>query len=241
MKLVFDQVQLSAGRFFLQLSAAVEAKAIGLFGDSGAGKTSTIELLAGLRQAIAGKIVLDDVVLSDVSRRYHLAPEKRGLGYVPQDGALFPHLSVLQNLRYGRSASLSSSPTFSREALTETLQLTPLLERRVTALSGGERQRVALARALLTSPRLLLLDEPLSSLDATHKASILQMLKTIRDELHVPLIYVSHQPEELVSLCDHVIVLDHGRIAATGHPSQIFEPCPTLRYRRMSPPTAPSS
>ncbi|HRE83530.1 MAG TPA: ATP-binding cassette domain-containing protein [Opitutaceae bacterium] len=241
MNLVFDQVQFSAGRFLLEISTSVEGKAIGLFGDSGAGKTSTVELLAGLRRAQTGKILVDDVVLSDASRRYHLAPEKRSLGYVPQDGALFPHLNVLENLRYGRSASPSANPAFKWDALAETLRITPLLERRITALSGGERQRVALARALLTSPRLLLLDEPLSSLDATHTTSILQMLKTIRDELHVPLIYVSHQPEELVALCDHVIVLDRGRITAIGQPSQIFEPCSAFRYRRKSPPSAPST
>lgn len=247
MKLVFDSVRFSAGRFNLDLSFTLQGQAVGLFGDSGAGKTSVIELIAGLRRAQGGRITLDDQTLFDSDTRKHVAPEKRGIGYVPQDGALFPHLSVAQNLRYGvrrdpATRSESSPDTrqvdFTESFLAETLDLKALLPRRVTDLSGGERQRVALARALLASPRLLLLDEPLSSLDATHKSAIFPILQRIRDVLRIPLVYVSHQPEELFAFCDHVLVLSHGRLVVQGPPAEVFSvasgPCYRLASRPVS-------
>ena len=241
MKLVIDSLVLSAGSFRLELSLTLEGRAIGLFGDSGAGKTTLIEAIAGLRRPHAGRIQLDDRVLVDRAHDVYIAPEHRGVGYVPQDGALFPHFSVQQNLQYGcrqtQPSGLRSSSggaSFSLAAIAEALDIERLLDRRVTALSGGERQRVALARALLASPRLLLLDEPLSSLDAGHKAAIFPLLQRIRDDFNVPLVYVSHAPEDFVALCDRVLVLSQGKALRSGPPTEVFEASPSVSYRLKS-------
>ncbi len=241
MKLTFSSLRLQAAAFSLELSLTITGRAIGLFGNSGAGKTTLIELIAGLRRPDAGSIALDDRVLSDAVSGRHLPPETRGIGYVPQDGALFPHLDVRANLNYGlRSRSrkepppASSSPSgkapYSLETIPARLDIAALLDRRVTHLSGGERQRVALARALLASPRLLLLDEPLSSLDADHKAAVFPLLQRIRDEFGVPLMYVSHAPEDFFTLCDQVIVLSEGRCVTSGPPAEVFSSRPAIGY-----------
>lgn len=217
MQLTLENVRVVQGKFSLEIDAVLTGGAIGLFGDSGSGKTTLIELLAGLRRPQAGVVRMAETLLTDVARGVQVAPEKRKVGYVPQDGALFPHLDVRQNLVYG----MSDDGAGKLAAMAEAMKVSELLDRRVTDLSGGERQRVALARALLTAPRLLLLDEPLSSLDATHKAAILPSLYRIKEEWKVPMLYVSHVPDEM-RLCDHVVVLSKGRVIQRGSPAEVF-------------------
>ncbi len=185
-----------------------DAKVTALVGPSGSGKTSLIESIAGLRPA-SGSIVIDSVSLLDV------APERRRIGYVPQDLALFPHLNAHDNICYG------GRDRARFDSLCVTLELAPLLDRSPATLSGGERQRVAIARALMTEPRLLLLDEPLASIDQPLRERILMYLRRVRD-LGVPMIYVTHQPFEAVALASWCIVLDHGRVTAEGRPRDIL-------------------
>ena len=151
-------------------------------------------------------------MLTDTAAGLAVPPRLRQIGYVPQDLALFPHLSVRQNLLYGRKSLVQASPLFSFEHISELLEIQPLAQRSVIDLSGGEKQRVALARALLTSPRLLLLDEPLASLDMSLKAKILPYLARIRDEFQLPMLYVTHDRQEVLGLCDEVLLLNRGRI-----------------------------
>lgn len=240
MKLKLSSLRWHASAFSLELSIETEGRAIGLFGNSGAGKTTLIELIAGLRRPDAGSISLDQTVLCDTADGRYIPPELRCVGYVPQDGALFPHLTVHANLVYGvrrrsRMDGTEDTPDgkipITLESIIERLDIAALLQRQVTHLSGGERQRVTLARALLASPRLLLLDEPLSSLDADHKAAVFPLLQRIRDEFGVPLVYVSHAPEDFFALCDQVIVLSGGRCQAAGAPAEIFSARPSIGYQ----------
>jgi molybdate transport system ATP-binding protein len=193
----------------LAVRCTSDAQVTALVGPSGSGKTSLVETIAGLRQHARGRVILDGV---DVAA---LPPEKRGIGYVPQDVALFPHLSVRRNVTF------ASADRARFHSLVETLALEPLLERRPASLSGGERQRVALARALMMQPRLLLLDEPLASIDQPLRERILLYLRRVR-ALGVPMIYVTHQPFEALALADGCIVLRDGRVAAQGPPSEVL-------------------
>jgi molybdate transport system ATP-binding protein len=154
---------------------------------------------------------------------------------VPQDATLFPHLSVEQNLRYGQPRAPETDERFSLEHVSDLLGIADLRRAHVNGLSGGERQRVALARALLSHPRVLLLDEPLASLDASRKETILPYLRRVRDEFALPMLYVSHSPEEMLALCDDVLVLAGGRLAMRGAPRDIFEPTDDVRYRLRAP------
>lgn len=228
------QLRWSADRFTLELDLEIGGAVTGLFGPSGAGKSTFIEIVAGLRRPSAGSLRLDGELFADAARRLHLPPERRQLGYVPQDAALFPHLSVRQNLRYGAPRAALAGPDaerFSEAHVCEVLGIAHLHQAAVGELSGGERQRVALARALLSHPRLLLLDEPLAGLDAARKAAILPIFARLRDEFRVPIVFVSHSAEEMVALCDEVLVLDQGRLVARGAPRELFEPSPEPRYR----------
>lgn len=232
--IVARQLRWSADRFTFELDAVLERTVTGVFGPSGSGKTTFIELIAGLRRPTSGTLILDGVTFADAENRLYLPPERRHLGYVPQDAALFPHLSVSQNLRYGAPRAALAGPDaerFTEAHVCEVLGIAHLQAAAVSELSGGERQRVALARALLSHPRLLLLDEPFAGLDATRKAAILPVLTRIRDEFLVPILYVSHHPEDLVALCDEVLVLSEGRLVARGAPSGLFERSPEPRYR----------
>ena len=166
----------------------------------------------------------------DLDTRLFLPPEKRGVGYVPQDLALFPHLSVRKNLIYGHRPG-NASPGISLEHVAEVLEITPLLDRSIGALSGGQKQRVAFARALLSSPRLLLMDEPLASLDQDLKLKIIPYLQRIRDEFKVPMLYVSHSPDEVVALCDQVILMRDGKCLRTSRPQDIFEASTSMTLR----------
>jgi molybdate transport system ATP-binding protein len=187
-----------------------------LFGPSGAGKTSIVNMIAGLLSPDHGHITLDDTVLFDAAKRIDVPPHRRRIGYVFQEGRLFPHLSVRQNLDYGRRMSGRPRDAREFERIAALLGITQLLNRRPRMLSGGERQRVAIGRALLMRPRLLLLDEPLASLDAGHKGEILPYLGRLRDEAAIPMVYVSHSAAEVRRIATTVVRLDGGRVVATG-------------------------
>jgi molybdate transport system ATP-binding protein len=201
--------------------AAPTPGVIALFGRSGSGKTTLIDLIAGLLPPDEGEVQLGGGVLTDTQRGIAVAPERRRIGYVFQDSRLFPHLSVAGNLRYGERRARSFAPFVRFEELVELLGLGPLLHRRPHALSGGERQRVALGRALLSQPQLLLLDEPLASLDMARREEVLPYLETLRDWLSIPMVYVSHQFEEVLRLATYLVLLEHGRVLAAGPVEQI--------------------
>lgn len=184
----------------------------GVCGPSGSGKSTMLALIAGLLKPADGQIRYDGELLTDCHQRLFMPTHRRRFGLVFQDGLLFPHLSVRANLLYGWHALAPSQRRFSLEAVSELLEIGALLDRRPPQLSGGERQRAALGRALLASPRLLLLDEPLSSLDARLKAQILPFLKRIRDETRLPMLYVSHAADELAYIADELLQIDQGRL-----------------------------
>lgn len=187
-----------------------------LFGRSGAGKTSLINMLAGLLRPDSGRISVGDRVLFDSERGIDIAPEKRRVGYVFQDARLFPHLSVKDNLDYGRRKSSAKSAALSFNAVTDLLGIQNLLDRRPNDLSGGEKQRVAIGRALLTDPRILLMDEPLASLDTARREEIMPFIERLRDELGLPIVYVSHTIDEVIRLADRLVLIADGTIAALG-------------------------
>ncbi len=232
MKFSLKKLQLRQATFLLQIDLEVSGQVIGIFGSSGAGKTSLLEVVAGLRKPASGSITVDERVLMDTSAGLVLAPERRGVGYVPQDLALFPHLSVRKNLVYGhKPATLSPAPGITLAHVAEVLEIVSLLDRSISDLSGGQKQRVAFARALLASPRLLLMDEPLASLDQELKLKIIPYLKRIRDEFQIPMLYVSHSPDEVIELCDQVIVMRDGKCLRTSRPGEIFEASTSMALR----------
>ena len=207
-------VEKRLGGFALSVRfTAPAAGIIALFGRSGAGKTSIVNMLAGLLRPDRGRISVDGETLFSSVDRIDLPPERRRLGYVFQEGRLFPHYSVRGNLTYGAGRR---DPAVDFDAVVAMLGLGALLERRPSDLSGGEKQRVAIGRALLASPRLLLMDEPLASLDAPRKAEILPFIERLRAELRIPIIYVSHVMEEIVRLADTLVLLSDGTVAAVG-------------------------
>ena len=209
----------------LKLSVRFDAAsgATALFGPSGAGKTSLVNMIAGLVTPDRGSIALDDTVLFDAAAGINVPPHRRHIGYVFQEGRLFPHLSVRQNLDYGRRMSGRPRDVKEFERIAALLDINHLLERRPRMLSGGERQRVAVGRALLMRPRILLLDEPLASLDAGHKREILPYLVRLRDDAQVPIVYVSHIPAEVRRIATTVVRLAGGRVVATGGPELLEE------------------
>lgn len=205
------------GSFGLDVSLRCETSGIiALFGRSGAGKTSFINLLAGLSRPDEGRIALNGTALFDSTAGIDLPPERRQLGYVFQEGRLFPHLSVRRNLLYGARRARHDGPGPDFDQVVALLGLDGLTERRPHDLSGGEKQRVALGRALLAKPRLLLMDEPLASLDQPRKEDILPFVERLRDELAVPIVYVSHSMQEIVRLADTLVLMSDGRIIESG-------------------------
>jgi molybdate transport system ATP-binding protein len=207
-------VEKRLGQFTIGARFATTNGVTALFGPSGSGKTTLVNMIAGLVVPDRGRIAIGDTVLFDSKARVNVPTHQRRIGYVFQEGRLFPHLSVASNLDYGRRMSgLPADPSETRR-IVELLDIAPLIDRRPGKLSGGERQRVAVGRALLMRPRLLLLDEPLAALDAARKREILPYLERLRDE--VPMVYVSHQAGELRRIATSVVRIDGGRVAAVG-------------------------
>lgn len=222
MSLRLHSVRLPLAAFSLEIEATFDLPIAGIFGPSGAGKTSLVDVIAGLRRPVAGTVQLDDTLLFDAETRVDLPPRLRRIGYVPQDLALFPHLNVRANLLYGYQRLMPENDLFTPGHVAEVMEIAPLLERNVTTLSGGEQQRVAFARAILSAPRLLVLDEPMSNLDSRLKQRLIPFLLRIRDEFRIPLIYVTHDAVELTALCDEVIVLESGRLTERGLPGNVL-------------------
>jgi len=212
MKLLLKTISLPLAEFSLNLDVEIQNQVTAIFGPSGAGKTSLLDLIAGLRHPQSAHIQLDERVLTDTAAGVRVPTRHRQIGYVPQDLALFPHLSVERNLLYGVKGTRTHDILFSYEHVTQVLEIQPLLNRRVTNLSGGEKQRVVLARALLASPQLLLLDEPLASLDTVLKSKIIPYLARIRDEFHIPMLYVTHDWDEVQALCAEALIMERGEI-----------------------------
>ena len=202
-------VTLRQQSFVLDVHESVSVEVLGLFGPSGSGKTTLLESIAGIRTPDAGEIRVADRVLFSSAQRINVPPQDRHIGYVPQEALLFPNMSVKGNVLYGRGAR-DDQRTF--DSLVGILELQWLLERSVDRLSGGEKQRVAIARALMTRPSILLLDEPLAGVDRERRDVILPYILRIRKELHVPLIYVTHDADELHAIADRVVRLDAGRV-----------------------------
>ncbi len=209
---------------------SVESGITALFGPSGSGKTTVLNLIAGLVRPDRGRISVNGRVLFDAEKKIDLKPEERRIGYVFQEGRLFPHLSVKGNLLYGLRILPEGERRLRPREVIDLMGIGRLLDRRPYSLSGGEKQRVAIGRALLTSPRLLLMDEPLASLDPERKKEVLPFLAGLRSELHLPILYVSHAPDEVKRLADRVLFVAHGRLvkdvpAEEAFPSPNGAPC----------------
>jgi molybdate transport system ATP-binding protein len=216
-------VEKRLGSFSFAAEAALPASGVlALFGRSGAGKTTLVNMLAGLLRPDTGRIAISGRALFDSTAGIDLPPERRRIGYVFQEGRLFPHLSVRTNLLYGHRRIPAEERTVKLPEIVELLGIGHLLARRSANLSGGEKQRVAIGRALLSNPRLLLLDEPLAALDAARKAEILPFIERLRDEIGLPVVYVSHDPAEVLRLADNILLLEQGRVAAQGPVSEVF-------------------
>jgi molybdate transport system ATP-binding protein len=208
--------------FVLNVDLELPGRGItGLFGHSGSGKTALLRCIAGLEQVRGFLSVAGEVWQDDANRRF-LPTWKRPLGYVFQESSLFPHLSVRRNLEYGLKRLKAEDRRVSLDYAIELLGIGPLLERLPGRLSGGERQRVAIARALAVSPRLLLMDEPLAALDLDRKQEILPYLQRLHDELEIPLLYVSHAPDEVARLADHLVAIEAGHVVASGPITEIL-------------------
>lgn len=216
------RVRLTRGEFRLDVDFTIESPAGALLGPSGAGKSTLLAALAGLLRPDEGEIRIGDRVLFDSRRHMNLSPERRRVGLVFQDGLLFPHRKVRANLEYGFRRRTREEQKIAPERVIRLLDLEPLLDRRPGKLSGGERQRVALGRALLAAPDLLLLDEPLASLDQGLKRRVLPYLGAVKDELGIPLLYVTHVVAEALELGSEVAVMDRGRILASGPFSEVL-------------------
>ena len=188
---------------------------VALFGRSGCGKTTLVNVIAGLLNADTGRVALDETVLLDTGRGIDVPPERRRIGYVFQDSRLFPHLRVAANLRYGQKRARAAA-FVDLDLVADLLDLGPLMNRRTHELSGGERQRVAIGRALLSQPALLLLDEPLASLDASRREEVLPYLETLRDKLAIPMVYVSHNFDEVLRVATHLVLMEAGKTIAQG-------------------------
>ena len=199
-------LQLQRGGFQRHVRIEEEARVVAIAGRSGAGKTTVLNAIAGLVRPQAGHIRIDDRVLYDSARGIDLPPHRRRIGYVFQDARLFPHLDVRQNLRYGRHGDAQSR--FGFDAVVDLLGIGHLLARRTANLSGGEAQRVAIGRALLSQPAILLFDEPLTALDQDRREELIPYLQRVRDEVRLPMLYVSHHPDEVRRLADAIHVLE---------------------------------
>src|SRR5262245_12544375 len=210
------------GSFLLDARFEAEGRLIALFGRSGSGKTSIINIIAGLIRPERGRVAIGDDLLVDTARGIFVPRHRRRIGYVFQEGRLFPHLTVRQNLLYGRWFAPRMKGREDLNSVVDLLGIGALLERRPGRLSGGEKQRVAIGRALLADPRLLLMDEPLASLDEERKDEILPYIERLRDRSRVPIIYVSHAVAEVARLASTIVLLSEGRVAAVGSTPEVM-------------------
>jgi molybdate transport system ATP-binding protein len=210
------------GNFVLDAAFASEGRITALFGRSGSGKTTLVNIIAGLLRPERGQVVVDGTVLFDSDARIDVPSHKRRIGYVFQEARLFPHLTVKHNLLYGRWFTPKDARHVSLDEVVDLLGLKDLLERGTAQLSGGEKQRVAIGRALLCSPRLLLMDEPLASLDDARKSELLPFIERLRDDARVPIVYVSHAVPEVVRLATTLVLLSDGRVVATGPTAEVL-------------------
>lgn len=210
MSVTLRNVVLPLAEFSLEIDKDLAARTTAICGASGAGKTSLLEVIAGLRTPSRGAVRIADATVFDAAQRVDLPPRVRRVGYVPQDDALFPHLSAQANMLYG--ARDTDAGPFTIEHVEEVLEIAPLRARGVQRLSGGERKRIALARALLSRPQILLLDEPLAGVHAELRGRVLEYLVRIRDEFSIPMIYVTHDAGEARVVCDEIVVLERGRV-----------------------------
>jgi molybdate transport system ATP-binding protein len=211
------------GSFRLETQFEVEEGSItAIFGKSGAGKTSTINAIAGLTRPDVGVIQIGNTTLFDQNLRINLPIYKRQIGYVFQDDRLFPHMTVRNNLIYGTPKNRDVANSLNLTDITGLLELAPLLERRPRTLSGGEKQRVAIGRALLSNPKLLLMDEPLASIDVQHRFEILPFIQRVREKTGITIIYVTHALEEVIFIADQIILLSEGQVTAQGTVEEIM-------------------
>lgn len=218
------EVALKLGAFDLDISFENETGITALFGRSGSGKSMTINLIAGLARPDRGRIVLEDRALVDTENHVFIPKHRRRVGLVFQDAQLFPHFNVRQNLLFGRWFAPKAEPAIEFDRVVGTLGIGHLLGRHPARLSGGEKQRVAIGRALLASPKILLMDEPLASLDTERKLEILPLIESLRDEFRIPIVYVSHAVEEVARLASRVVVMQHGRVNAIGTVEDVLGP-----------------
>jgi molybdate transport system ATP-binding protein len=221
-RLLLEAVRLPLAPFILEVDAEIAANVTAVFGPSGSGKTSLLEIIAGLRPPESGCVALDGRRLDDAEAGLHVPPRLRRIGYVPQDDTLFPHLSVARNLAYGLKAGARHDAVLGRSRVLDVLELGTFLDRHPDSLSGGEKRRVAFGRALLTSPELLLLDEPLSGIDEALKGRILEYLRRVKATFAIPTLYVTHDAGEVLALADEVLVLERGRIVTRGVPEHVL-------------------
>jgi molybdate transport system ATP-binding protein len=231
-----DQLQYRAGNFLLEVDLKIDARVTGIFGPSGAGKTTLLELIAGLRKPTRGKISSNKAIFVDCATREWIPAESRHIGYVPQDLALFPHMTVRRNLLYGANGNESDF-----QHIVDRFELNAFLDRFPASLSGGEKQRIAIGRALMTKPRLLMLDEPLSNLDLELKARGMELFRKVRSEFNTPILYVTHDADEIVAFCDETIILDRGRVTEVGSPTKFFRPSALPRFVYTADPKARAS
>ncbi len=214
---IHARFHIERGEFSLDVDLLLPGRGVtALFGPSGSGKTTVLRAMAGLERAPGGLFTIDGEAWQDEQRGIFVPTHRRALGYVFQEASLFAHLSVRRNMEFGQNRVALAERRFSLAGVADLLGISGLLERMPASLSGGERQRVAIARALLAAPCLLLMDEPLAALDLKRKLEILPYLERLHDELSIPLIYVSHAPDEVARLADHLVLLDDGAVAASG-------------------------
>lgn len=210
------------GAFHLEVAFSADAPIVGLFGRSGSGKTTVVNAIAGIGKPSRGTIRVNGDMLFDSARGIDLPPEQRRIGYVFQDALLFPHLDVRSNLLYGQRRRAASEQFIDEPRVVKLLGLEALLGRKPRTLSGGEKQRVAIGRALLAQPRILLMDEPLAALDVPRKIEILDYVERLRDEIAIPIVYVSHSVAEISRLADTVVVLSNGKCLAVGEVDDVM-------------------
>ncbi len=208
--------------FTLDVAFESDSPLTALFGPSGSGKTSVLNMIAGVSRPERGRIVVAGHVLTDTAKRIFVPPHRRRIGFVFQDAQLFPHLTVEQNIKFGRWFRRAEGHALPLDVIIEVLGIGHLLKRRPATLSGGEKHRVALARALLSSPRILLMDEPLAGLDDARRMEIMNLIERVRDEFAVPIVFVTHNLEEVRRLASRVIRIVDGHVVATGSPSDVF-------------------